>query len=103
MREVTKIVGRARADRMAPHASKVRAAILRWWKGARPVAWTVAQHVANPHVNLSTKRERDLADIAAALTRETSKARRGSMCPSWPRCACIVRGTVDDCPPRLFW
>ena len=27
------------------------------------------------------------------------RKKRKRLCPAWPKCRCIVRGTTDDCPP----
>lgn len=60
-------------ERYSEENARLREAILAWWAGARPVDWTVKEHVRSPHVNLTTSRERRLACVAAALVGAAKK------------------------------
>ena len=44
----------------------LRKAAYLWWKSKRPIEWNTKHHLENPHINLVTKAERDLADAYLA-------------------------------------
>jgi hypothetical protein len=48
------------------HADALAEAVDRWWSGKCPLAYTEAEHRANPYVNLQGSHERGLADALAA-------------------------------------
>ena len=54
---------------------ELRAAVLAWWEGRRPIKWVEEDHVANPTVNCKTDAESALARCAAKLVRRSTPAR----------------------------
>ena len=51
----------------APELSPLETAVLRWWRGRRPITWTRTQHRAEPLVNTNSFNEHDMAILAAQI------------------------------------
>lgn len=50
-----------------PKGDTVLRAARRWWRGHRPMGWTLGQHIENPAVNCSSQFDVELA-LAVANT-----------------------------------
>lgn len=55
---------------MYAHEVKITRAASAWFDGKRPKDWTLHRHAANPLVNCSTQREKDLAQAVADMVTE---------------------------------
>lgn len=52
---------------------ELRRAAFNWWKGKRPMAYSLDDHLSNPEINTSTDRAKRLSRAVATL----SKRRNG--------------------------
>lgn len=50
---------------------RVLAAALAWWRMHRPLAYSEAEHIANPTINTTSESEKKLARAVAALLKES--------------------------------
>lgn len=48
-------------------ASPVEKAALTWWRSKRPLAWSEAEHLANPKINTVLSEQRVALAVAKAL------------------------------------
>jgi hypothetical protein len=47
--------------------TKEQKAILRWWKGFRPIGWTIRNHMENPIINTTRGHDGNLAKLAGKI------------------------------------
>jgi hypothetical protein len=53
----------------AVSTTKLFEASLNWWKAYRPRAYTLSQHLDDPHINMKTKADRELATEIVTILR----------------------------------